>query len=68
MFYCILLIQAVYDINVTYKDHIGCSKEALGRQFEKEAFPEMNKMTMQFREAKAAEKEITQVNELDNLI
>ena len=28
----------------------------------------MNKMAKQFQEAKAAEKEITQVNELDNLI
>ena len=64
----LFLSNRVYNVQVTYKDHIGCSKEALGRQFEKEAFPEMNKMTMQFREAKAAEKEITQVNELDNLI
>ena len=59
--------MGVYDVQVTNKGRIGCSKEALGRQFEK-AFPEMNKMAKQFREVKAAEKEITQVNELDNLI
>ena len=57
-----------FDVHLTYKGCIQCSKEALERQFENEVFPEMNKMGMQFWEAKAAEKEITQVSELDNLI
>ena len=43
-------------------------RKKLGRQFEKEAFPEMNEMAKQFQDAKVAEKEKTQISELDSII
>ena len=39
----LFLFRGVSDVNVTCKGHTGRRKEALRQQFEKEAFPEINK-------------------------
>ena len=67
--YCIIRIFSVpaliffrygYDVHLTYKCYLQCSKMELRNQFEK-CYPEINKMAKELRESKIEKKPAFQV-------
>ena len=48
-----------YDVRITYKRRLSCSKAEISEQFQK-AWPKINMLSTQFHEAKDSDKPITQ--------